>query len=152
MKHSCCWLATLVAALLLAPGQAAQKAPRDSEVEVRALFAEYLRMHAAKEMDRWAGLFLPEAICVRTGSDGRVETYTNMKEFAAGIAQAAKSLESQHETFEDVRVEIDGDAGVYSTLYSLYHNGKKIQQGRVWFSVVRQQGQWKIASFVWYKH
>lgn len=141
-----------------AQGASEEQTPRPpttaakSRAEIRDLFVEYLRLHAAKEMDKWAELFIPEAIAVRTGSDGRVETYTNMKQFAAEIAEAAKSLESQHETFEQVKISVDGDAGVYETLYSLYHNKKKIQQGRVWFSVVRVQGTWKIASFVWYKH
>ena len=137
---------------------AAKQTPRPptsaakSRAEIRDLFVEYLRLHAAKEMTKWAALFIPEAIAVRTGSDGRVEIYTNMKQFAADIAESAKSLQEQHETFEQVKIAVDGDAGVYETLYSLYHNNKKIQQGRVWFSVVRVQGTWKIASFVWFKH
>lgn len=123
-----------------------------SRAEIRDLFVEYLRLHAANEMKKWAALFVPGAIAVRTGSDGRVETYTDMNKFAAEIEEAAKSLKEQHETFDDVKISVEGDAGVYETLYSLYQNEKKVQQGRVWFSVVRVQGTWKIASFVWYKH
>ncbi len=131
-----------------APQRAAES---NSPAEVRALFAEYLRLHAAKDMSAWAGLFLPEAICVRTGNDRRVETYTNIKEFAAGIAESAKALKEQHETFDQINVDVNGDAGSYATTYSLFHDGKKIQQGRVYFNVVRKDGRWRIASMVWYK-
>lgn len=144
-----------IAAAQATPEQTALPLPTtaaESRAQIRDLFVQYLRLHAAKEMNQWAALFLPGAIAVRTGRDGRVETYTDMKKFAAEIAEAAKSLEEQHETFEQVKISVDGDAGVYETLYSLYHNHKKIQQGRVWFSVVRVQGAWKIAAFVWYKH
>ena len=139
-------LLLLLVAVFTAPAVAA-----DAQAEIRVLFAEYLRLHAAKEMLAWKDLFLPEALCVRTGADGRVEVYTNIREFAAGIAETAKTLQSQHETFEEVKIAVDGDAGTYATLYSLYHNGKKLQQGRAYFSLLRREGKWLIAALVWYK-
>ena len=143
----------LLSVVWLWPGSAPVQKPAgsNSPAEVRALFAEYLRLHAAKDMTAWAELFLPEANCVRTGFDGRIEIYTNMKDFAAGIAEGAKALKEQHETFDQVNVDVNGDAGSYATTYSLYHDGKKIQQGRAYFNVVRKDGRWRIASLVWYK-
>lgn len=142
----------LIMALLLITtgGRALPETSREDEAPIRDLFAEYLRLHAAKEMDAWQRLFLPEAICARTGSDGIARVYP-IAELASGIAEDAKRLASQHETFEDVRIEVHRDAAVYSTRYSLFHDGRKIQQGRAFFSLILREGRWSIASLVWYR-
>ncbi len=126
------------------------RGPRAATEQIRSLFDEYLRLHAAKDMDGWLKTFLPEAVCVRTGDDGKVIVY-RAAELAASIAEEAKKLESQHESFEDVRIEADGDAAVYSTLWRLFHNGKEMRRGRAYFTLARKDGHWKIASLVWYR-
>lgn len=165
MRHRLEGFAVL-AAILLAAATAGAQAPAASkghaakaEREIREFFAAYLRLHAAKQMDAWQALFLPEAICVRTGRDGHVIQY-RAADLAARIAEEAKKLESQHETFEDVRIEVEGDAGMYATLWKLYHNGQKVRQGRAWFSLVKMKAEgrqagssgagWRIAALVWY--
>jgi ketosteroid isomerase-like protein len=132
------------------PAGAPQTRSARAGAEIGDLFATYLRLHAAKDMEGWRRLFLPEVVCVRTGSDGVVSKYP-ITELAAGIAEDAKTLEEQHETFEHVRLEAHGDAASYSATYLLFHDNRKIQQGRAFFSLVRVDGAWKIASLVWYK-
>jgi ketosteroid isomerase-like protein len=142
---------TVAAGLLfLAAAGAPQTRSARAEAEIGDLFATYLRLHAAKDMEGWRQLFLPEVVCVRTGSDGAVSKYP-IAELAAGIAEDARTLKEQHETFEDARIETHGDAASYSTTYSLFHDNRKIQQGRAFFSLVKVAGTWRIASLVWYR-
>ena len=125
--------------------------PTASLAEIRAFFGEYLRLHEQKDMAAWPKLFLDGATIVRTGSDARVIRYTPA-DLAARIATEAAKLDSQHETFEDIRIEADGAAAMYSTHWKLFHNGALVSEGRAWFSLVRDAGQWRIASLVWYNH
>jgi len=121
-----------------------------TQAEIEALFTTYLRLHAAKDMKAWQGLFLPEAIAVRTGSDGVVNIYP-IAELARSIAETARTLDSQHETFEDTRIETYGDTAVYSTRWKLFHNQQFVRQGRAFFSLIKKDGRWRIASLVWYR-
>jgi hypothetical protein len=122
-----------------------------SMTEIRALFAEFLKLHAAKKMDEWRDkMFLSEAVCFRTSPDGQVAVFP-VAELARTIAEEAKSLDEQHETFEDVRIEVHGNAAQYATSWTLFHNGKVARKGRAFFSLVKKEGAWKIASLVWYR-
>ncbi len=125
--------------------------PRAAHAEIRAFFDEYLRLHEGKDMAAWPKLFLDGAVIVRTGRDGRVLRYSPA-DLAARIATEAAKLDSQHETFHDIRIEADGAAAMYSTHWKLFHNGALVREGRAWFSLVRADGQWRIASLVWYNH
>jgi hypothetical protein len=119
--------------------------------EIRALFAEFLKLHAAKKMDEWRDrMFLAEAVCFRTAADGQVAVFP-VAELARTIAEEAKSIDEQHETFEDVRIEVHGNAAHYATSWTLFHNGKVARKGRAFFSLVKKEGAWKIASLVWYR-
>jgi len=147
--------------LMLAPQAAGQgkarqgptklaRGPAAARVEIRAVFDEYLKLHEAKDMTAWPQLFLPEAVCVRTADDGKMMVY-KPTELAASIAEEARKLDAQHETFEDVRIDIDGDAAAYSTEWRLFHNDREVRRGRAWYSLVRKDGAWRIASLVWYR-
>lgn len=152
MKRRALFLAGLLA-LLVGMGARTWSAPLGSsrdEAEIRELFATYLRLHAAKQMEAWQVLFLPEAIAVRTGSDGVVRVYP-IAELARGIAADAQKLASQHETFDNVSLDVHGHVGVYGTRYALFHNEQKVQQGRAFFSLVKKDGRWRIAGLVWYR-
>lgn len=119
--------------------------------EIRALFAEYIRLHSAKKIDEWQGkMFLPEALCVQTLNDGKVHVF-QIAELAQIIAAEAKSLDEQHEVFEDVRIEVYGNAAQYAATWRLFQNGKQVGKGRAFFSLVKKDGAWRIASLVWYR-
>jgi ketosteroid isomerase-like protein len=138
------------------------KGPAKSVAEIRAFFDEYLRLHAAKDMPNWVKTFLPEATIVRTADDGKVITY-KPAELAKSIGDEAQKLESQHETFEDVAIDVEGDAASFAGTWRLFHNGKELRQGRAWYTLiytevpnnrnrgVRRDGKWLIASLVWYR-
>jgi hypothetical protein len=119
--------------------------------EIRALFADFLRLHAAKKMDEWRDkMFLSEAVCFRTSPDGQVAVFP-VAELARTIAEEAKSLDEQHEIFESERIEVYGNAAHYATTWTLFHNGKVARKGRAFFSLVKKEGAWRIASLVWYR-
>jgi ketosteroid isomerase-like protein len=120
-----------------------------AEAEIRDLFAIYLRLHAAKDMAAWQELFLPGAMAVETMPDGSIDSYP-VSELAAYIAEKAKSLGTQHETLEDVRIEVAGNAASYSTRYTLFHDGRKVDEGRAFFLLAREGGRWRITSLTWY--
>ncbi|GEM_PF-6533272 len=126
------------------------KGPRESVEQIRSFMDEYLRLHAAKGMDGWVKLFLPGASIVRTADDGKVISY-KADELAASITEEAKKLESQHETFEDISIDVEGDAASYAATWRLFHNGKEIRRGRAWYTLVRRDGQWGIAALAWYR-
>jgi len=126
------------------------KGPAKSIAEIRAFMDEYLRLHAAKDTARWVKTFLPEATIVRTADDGKVITY-KPAELAKSIGDEAQKLESQHETFEDISIDVEGDAASYAGTWRLFHNGKELRDGRAWYTMVRRDGKWQIASLVWYR-
>ena len=128
---------------------AADPATAAAEAEIGELFATYLRLHAAKDMAGWQALFLPGAMAVETVPDGSIDAYP-VSELAAYIAEAAKRLGTQHETLEEVRIEVAGNAASYSTRYTLYHDGKNVDEGRAFFLLARKDGQWKITALTWY--
>ena len=118
--------------------------------EIRAFMDEYLRLHAAKDMANWVKTFLPEATIVRTADDGKVIAY-KPAELAKSIADEAAKLESQHETFEDIVIDVEGDAASYAGTWRLFHNGKELRDGRAFYTMVKRDGKWLIASLVWYR-
>lgn len=128
----------------------AVKGPAKSVAEIRAFMDEYLRLHAAKDMGAWVKTFLPEATIVRTADDGKVLLY-KPADLAKSIAEEAAKLESQHETFEDISIDVEGDAASYAGTWRLFHNGKELRDGRAWYTMVRRDGKWLIASLVWYR-
>jgi len=140
-------------AAAMPPGEPSTQAPAQigAMTEIRALFAEYLKLHATKKMDEWRDkMFLPEALCVRTAADGKVTVYP-VADLARTIAKEAKTLKEQRETFEEVRIEVYGHAAHYATTWTLFHNGKVARKGRAFFSLVKKDGAWRIAALVWYR-
>ena len=147
--------ALLATALLLIwfhpPSHSQAPAQTGAMTEIRVLFADYIKLHATKKIDEWRDrMFLPEAICVQTLSDGKVNVY-QIAELARQVAEDAKSLDEQHEVFEDVRIEVYGNAAQYATGWRLFQNGKEVAKGRAFFSLVKKEGAWRIASLVWYR-
>jgi hypothetical protein len=118
--------------------------------EIRALFVDYLKVHAANDMEKFRQFFLPEANCVGTSPDGAVRVQT-AAQLAARIAEEAKGLKTQHETFEDTRIEVYGNTALYATNWTLFHDGKPVRKGRAFFSLVRKGGAWRIAALVWHR-
>ena len=145
------WVAVAAAVFCAAcsGAPAPQPAANPAEVEIRDLFATYLRLHAAKDMDGWQALFLPEAIAVETMADGSASVYP-VSELARFIADAATRLDSQHETLEEMRIETAGGAASCSTRYVLFHNGDRVDSGRAFFLLARREGRWRITSLTWF--
>ncbi len=131
----------------LESARGAKKAVR----EICALFDAYQREHGAGgSMRGYAKLFMPGAIAVRTADDGKVMTFT-AAQLARDIAAEAKRLDSQHVTYDDVWIDVDGDAAGVAATWHLFHNGTKVRDGRAYYSLVRQRGKWRIASLIWYR-
>ncbi len=124
-------------------------APADAaQAQIETLFADYLRLHAAKDMDGWQALFLPEAIAVEVEREGAPAVYP-IAELARSIAEYGRTIGSQHETLEQVGIDTHGGAGAYAARYTLFIDGQNVQSGRAFFSLVRRDGLWRIAALVW---
>ena len=119
-----------------------------AEAEILELFDVYLRLHAEKKMDEWNALFIPEAIGVEVERDGTSSTFP-VTELARSIAGYGKTIRSQRETLDQVRIETHGGAGTYAARYTLFINGENVQTGRAFFPLIRKDGRWKIAGLVW---
>jgi hypothetical protein len=140
--HSALWIHGAPRVASAAPATAPQ-----AMTEIRAFFDLYLRLFAEKKMTDWSELFLSEANCVSTSADGGVSVW-EAEELAKAISDEAAKLESQRETFEDTRTEVHGNSAMYSATWRVFHNGKEVQKGRAYFSLVKKDGAWKIAALV----
>ena len=123
--------------------------PADAaQAQIETLFADYLRLHAAKDMTGWQALFLPEAIAVEVERDEAPAVYP-IADLARSIAEYGRTIGSQHETLEQVSIDTHGGAGACAARYTLYIDGENVQSGRAFFSLVRRDGLWRIAALVW---
>jgi len=130
------------------PGAREAAVPPQAMSEIRVLFAEYVKLHAAKEMEKWRELFLPEANCVNAAADGSVYVYS-VAQMARNIAEESKTVKAQQLTLDETRIEVHGNAASYAATHTVTLDGKPVRHGRSFFSLVKKDGNWKIAALVW---
>lgn len=118
--------------------------------EIRALFDDYVRLHAEKKLDAWQNLFLPEANCISSAADGSV-TIRHPDAMARSIEEEARSIKTQKISFDDARIEVYSNAALFVANWTLTHDGKVVRRGRAFFSLVKKDGAWRIASLVWHR-
>jgi len=70
----------------------------------------------------------------------------NPRTFIEGIA---KSRNRKEETFENVRIDSDGEVAQVWFDYSFIDDGKKQNWGKESWQMVRTESGWKIAAVVW---
>jgi len=81
---------------------------RDDQVAIRALVDSYAAFADERDVDRFVGLFLPDATLSASRGDGQPTVYAG----AARLAEIPERLQRFHHTFHDVgyqRCEIRGD-------------------------------------------
>jgi len=69
--------------------------------------------------------------------------------FVALIDGVVATKEPREETFDDVKIETDGEIASVSFDYSFLANGEKTNWGREMWQLVRTEGGWKIYSVVY---
>lgn len=124
--------------------------PPQGMTEIRALFEDYARFHAEKKLEAWQNLFLAEANCISTAADGGV-TIRHPDVMARAIEEEVRSVKTQKITFDDTRIEVHGNAALFVANWTLTHDGKVARRGRAFFSLVKKDGAWRIASLVWHR-
>ncbi|GAB3103882.1 nuclear transport factor 2 family protein [Lysobacter terrae] len=76
----------------------------------------------------------------------RVNPESTYRTFIEGIAANEKSSE---ETFENVRIDTDGDIASVWFDYSFKSDGRRTNYGKEAWHLVNTEGGWKIVSVVW---
>lgn len=121
------------------PGQAA------AEKQVVEAVQEIFDAMAAKDAAALDAAFLPGAVLVSVRDDGRAAT-TPAGAWQAGIAKAEGAL---LERMWSPKVLIDGDMAMLWAPYDFHRAGRFSHCGVDQVTLIRQQGQWKIASLAY---
>lgn len=100
---------------------------------------------AAKDAAALDGAFLPGAVLVSVRDDGRAAT-TPASGWQASIVKAPDAL---LERMWSPQVLIDGNLATLWAPYDFHRGGKFSHCGTDQVTLVRQEGQWKIASLAY---
>jgi len=146
-----------VVALSVFPARAA-----DDHPDIRSVVESFRTSIIQKDRERFLGLFVqpdlawqrvledkslaqvqvkkPEAIKARFSPDN------NPTKFIDGIVASKNASE---ETFDNVRIDTDGDVATVVFDYAFLSNGKKTNWGKECWLMVRTEGGWKITSLAY---
>ena len=149
---------------LSAPSDAAAPAPAQDRQQIEAIVETFRKAIIAKDKDGFLQLFLHENV-TWTGvtTDASLERlyasredpkqprppkYFNSspRKFIERIARNSARLE---ETFENVRIDSDGEVAQVWFDYSFIDDGHKQNYGKESWQMVRTESGWKIAAVVW---
>lgn len=129
-----------LAALLLQ----AQTLPRSEETRVVAVAQAMFDALARGDRAAMRSLVLPGAVATAS-IDGEVRQVT-MAEFIDTLPAAGPVLE---ERMYDPLVRVDGDVAMLWAAYDFRIDGQLSHCGSDLFDLVRDNGQWKVASLTW---
>jgi ketosteroid isomerase-like protein len=136
----------LVMIVVMAAAAAAQTpGPAAAGKQVAEAVQKVFDAMAAKDVPALANAFLPGAVLVAVRDDGRAAT-TPADAWQAGIVKAEGVL---LERMWSPKVMIDGDMAMLWAPYDFHRAGKFSHCGVDQVTLVRQQGQWKIASLAY---
>jgi len=77
---------------------------------------------------------------------GKLFASSNPRDFIEGIVKSPNALE---ETFENIRIDSDGDVAQVWFDYSFVDDGHKANWGKESWHLVRTSEGWKISSVIW---
>jgi len=159
---------SLALALLLAPGAPAHaETSAQSHQRIEGVVEQFRMAIVNKDKDSFMKLFLREDITWSAVFDDasleRIKARRKDKnqpgpkkffsasprEFIEDIAQAQVPL---HETFENVRIDTDGDVAQVWFDYSFMAGDYRENWGKEAWHLVRTEEGWKIASVIWSMH
>ncbi len=159
-------LATVPLCLVLfsgAPQLAFAENPAESRQQIEAVIAAFGKALADKDKEGFMRLFLREDITwVGVYTDGSVARYRSSlkdptqptpkvqaatpRKFIESIARAP---EARTETFENVRIDTDGEMAQVLFDYSFMVGDYRNNWGKESWQMVRTGNGWKIAAVIW---
>lgn len=149
--------------LLLTPFAASAQTKADpDEAGIRQVIEAFRVSIIERDKERFLKLFLeggvswqstlnPEALRrIREKNPNaiklRVNPANNPTSFIDGIVADQASSE---ETFDNIRIDSDGDVAAVTFDYRFLSNGKETNYGKEAWQLLRAEGGWKIVSVVW---
>lgn len=155
---------TLSLALFAAlPQQAHAENPAESRRKIESVIQAFGKALADKDKEGFMRLFLREDITwVGVYTDGSVARYrAGLKDpneqtpkTSGGtprkfIESIARKTDARTETFENVRIDTDGEMAQVLFDYSFMTDGYRSSWGKESWQMVRTENGWKIAAVVW---
>lgn len=145
------------------PRQALAENPAHSRQKIEAVIEAFKNALADKDKEGFMRLFLREDITwVGVYTDGSVARYrAGLKDpneqtpkTSGGtprkfIESIARKPEARTETFENVRIDTDGEMAQVLFDYSFMTDGYRSSWGKESWQMVRTENGWKIAAVVW---
>jgi hypothetical protein len=125
------------------------KARQDADVaEVRRLIERYFRTWSAQDIERYGQCFMPQAVVQQV--DGEALMTSSLSPFLKGQAAAHKnSPHPMTETPEHIDVRLEASLARAVVEWKLVA-GDRVETGYDHFTLMRYQGQWRIANLIFY--
>ena len=163
MKRAPACTALCLALSAALPQAALAEDPADSRKRIEAIVQAFGKAIAEKDKEGFMRLFLREDITwVGDYTDGSVARYrARLKDpkepvprTSGGtprtfIESMARKPEARTETFENVRIDTDGDMAQVLFDYSFMIGNYRSSWGKESWQMVRTENGWKIAAVVW---
>jgi pyroglutamyl-peptidase len=126
-----------------------QAAPDPREADVRALIERYFRTWSAKDMDRYAQCFLPQAAVQLLEPEGKLVTMPLRPFLQSQTESHRTSKTGMTEAPESIRVTFEGRVARAVVFWKLVE-GARVEFGYDHFTLVDVGGQWRIANLLFY--
>lgn len=163
MKHVQASAALCLALLAALPRTALAENPLESRQKIEAVIQAFGKALAEKDKEGFMRLFLREDITwVAVYTDGSVARYrAGLKDpkeptpkTSGGtprmfIESIARKPEPRRETFENVRIDTDGEIAQVLFDFSMMIGDYRSSWGKESWQMVRTENGWKIAAVVW---
>lgn len=106
----------------------------------------YCGIYSNKDAAAYRSLFHPVASVAYINGDGTV-TVMELAEFMETQVQYFQQRKFVRESFENIRMEIDGNAASATADYTLVDETREIN-GTDFFSLIKENGRWRIISLL----
>lgn len=154
-------LAVVLSLLLSCPALAQPKSD-DQDAAIRAVVESFRTAILDKDRERFVALFIPGTVTWQSvRSDGRMREIRTRDPAATRlrinpasshlsfideiVSEAARS----EETFDNLRIESDGDIASVVFDYRFLANGRETNRGTEAWHLLRGDDGWRIASVIW---
>lgn len=152
-----------LALFTIVPQQAFAENPAESRQKIEAVIKAFGQAIADKDKDGFMRLFLREDITwVSVYTDGSVARYrASLKDPTQPVPKVqggtprkfiesiARAPEARTETFENVRIDTDGEMAQVLFDFSFMVGDYRSAWGKESWQMVRTENGWKIAAVIW---
>jgi pyroglutamyl-peptidase len=117
--------------------------------EVRALVDRYFRTWSAQDMERYGQCFMPQAAVQLIDENGRLVTMPLAPFLRSQQEAHRRAANPMVETPEKVEIRFDAKLA-HALVYWKLVDGDRVEHGYDHFTLMRHEGQWRIANLVFY--